>query len=78
MAFKRGKLGIVLGIFQLLFLVLFALFVTYDDGANASAEANQKEPAQGGANPRDNDVKHFYPSEWHHVCYIETYHDKIP
>jgi len=61
MAWQRGRFAVVVGVFQVAFLVLFALFTTYDDSANASSSDNHKDTAHGGADPDNNTLKHYYP-----------------
>ncbi len=63
MLWKRGKFGLVLLFFQIVFLVLFGIFAEYDDSANAKAEINSKDHDKGGADPDGNDVNKYYASK---------------
>jgi len=61
MGSSKCKFVTVLAVFQVAFVVLFGLFTTYDDGANAMATVNQNDPDKGGADPGANPVKDYYP-----------------
>ncbi|XP_077985496.1 ammonium transporter Rh type A-like [Glandiceps talaboti] len=59
---KRGKLSVILLIFQILFLVLFALMVDYNEDSNALAPQNNKDhEIHGGADPGNNPLGYYYP-----------------
>lgn len=60
---KRGKLTTILVIIQVALIVLFAIFVRYDEAADASAPVHSKPRTMGGADPDNNPVKSYYPSE---------------
>lgn len=60
----RGKLTLVLLLFQVIFIVLFALFVEYDPLANAQNVRNSRTFKQGGHDPNANNIKDYYPSEF--------------
>ena len=64
MGSSKCKFVAILAVFQIAFVVLFGLFVTYDDAANAMAEQNQNDPDKGGADPGANPVKDYYPSKF--------------
>ncbi|XP_064651471.1 ammonium transporter Rh type B-like [Lineus longissimus] len=58
---NRGKFtGIVL-LLQVVFVVLFAIFVEYDDSANASHDKHSRDINLGGFDPSDNPVSALYP-----------------
>ncbi|MGH0125778.1 UNVERIFIED_CONTAM: hypothetical protein FKN15_046533 [Acipenser sinensis] len=50
----RCRLPVLVAIFEVLLLVLYAVFVTYDDSTNAARQTNQTDPLQ-------NSVYHVYP-----------------
>lgn len=58
---KRGKLTTILVILQVALIVLFAIFVRYDEAADASAPVHSKPRTMGGADPDNNPVKSYYP-----------------
>ena len=63
MGWKRGKYTVFLFVFQLIFLILFGIFVKYEHQADAGYEKNSKDPEKGGYDPDNNRIKHFYPSK---------------
>ena len=63
MEVKRGKFTAVLLGFQVLFIILFGLFVEYDTAADASNAKNSKDVAMGGADPASNTPANYYPSK---------------
>ncbi|XP_074653098.1 ammonium transporter Rh type B-B-like [Tubulanus polymorphus] len=60
-AAQRGKFPGVVLVLQVIFIVLFAVFVRYDDQANASKKENSLDPGKGGADPEKNSLKQYYP-----------------
>ncbi|XP_006824549.1 ammonium transporter Rh type B-like [Saccoglossus kowalevskii] len=58
---RRGKLTLVLVIFQIIFLVLFGIFVEYGEDSDAKAEQNNLEHGNGGADAMDNRLGYYYP-----------------
>ena len=63
MASDRGKLTVVLLVFQVIFVILFAIFVDYDKTADARHPNNTRDLSKGGADPNNNMVKGYYPSK---------------
>ena len=58
------KLGVILLIFEVVCLGLFAFFSDYEDSANAAHPSNSKDfDVQGGSDKDHNTVAKFYPSE---------------
>jgi hypothetical protein len=60
----RGKFTGIVVLLQILFIVLFAIFVEYDDRANARDGRNSKDINLGGFDPSNNPVSALYPSKY--------------
>ncbi|KAI0242302.1 Ammonium transporter Rh type B-A [Lamellibrachia satsuma] len=56
----RNKLAVALVVLQVVFVVLFALVVRYDDDANATQETHSRDPGNGGADPTGNSLNRYY------------------
>lgn len=59
----RNKLAVALVVLQVVFVVLFALVVRYDDDANATQETHSRDPGNGGADPTGNSLNRYYASK---------------
>ncbi|GAB6024250.1 hypothetical protein CHUAL_008946 [Chamberlinius hualienensis] len=60
--YELGKFPIVSFSVQILFCILFALFVNYDVEANGSHESNHYDPIHGGQRPLQNSIYVKYPA----------------
>ncbi|XP_064651473.1 ammonium transporter Rh type A-like isoform X2 [Lineus longissimus] len=58
---RRGKLTAFLIVFEIIFIVLFAIFIDYDPTANARHISNSLDLAKNGSDPKKNIVKELYP-----------------
>ena len=67
MSLLSKKLGLVLFGFEILFIILFGVFMDYDESANAHYESNSRDLGKGangtGADHDRNQVKDMYPSK---------------
>ena len=59
----RIKFGVVLLGFQILFIILFGIFVDYDQSANARDPVNSRDVDKNGTDPATNMIKDYYPSK---------------
>ena len=58
---KRGKFGALCVILQLIFLILFGVFVKYTKMANAKYDIHSKDDSKNTA--EENEVAKYYSSE---------------
>ena len=63
MAVMGWKFGGVILAFQVLFIILFGVFGEYGESANAGFYKNSRKLSKGGADPENNEIKHYYPSK---------------
>lgn len=66
----QNKLAVTLIVLQIVFVVLFALIVRYDDDANAARETHSRDHDKGGADPNDNSLNRYYASKQVQVSFV--------
>ena len=60
----RLKFALALISFHSIFMIIFAVYATYDMTANAMFPPNSFDPDKNGTNPADNPLHKTYPSKY--------------